>query len=250
MFFALSLHELAHVFMAKLLKLETASITFYLFGGSAEIKGIEQDNIKEGIIASLGPLSSVFTGFLWECGAKHGILPVWQEFVDYSYTIALINLLPIYPLDGGRILMCTLKGIFGKIKGRKIAITVGIILSCAYFIKNVLSLILWGRASGIVMATFMLISSLKARKSPNTLENREKTWGKNENIKIIKAYDNESLLNVSKNIWGNNFYLLLVVDKNHNVVGYLTEKQINDALLYNSAYTLTQALKYHNLQGS
>ena len=69
MFFALSLHELAHVFMAKLLKLETASITFYLFGGSAEIKGIEQDNIKEGIIASLGPLSSVFTGFLWECGA-------------------------------------------------------------------------------------------------------------------------------------------------------------------------------------
>lgn len=250
MLFAVCLHEFAHASMAKLFKLETESITLYLFGGSAEIRGIGDDNIKEGIIALFGPLVSVFTGFLWQTGVKYGIIPYWQEFTDYSYTIALINLLPVYPLDGGRILMCIFKGMFGSRKGRKITVTVGIVISGLFFLKNIIALILWGRASGIVMAVFMLIASIKAIKKPNNLELREKIWQKSENIKIIKAYENESLLKVTKNIWGNSFYTVLVMDNKCNVVGFLTEKQINDALLYNSTLTLNEAIKYQRHQRS
>lgn len=250
MLFAVCLHEIAHVLTAKLFKLETESITIYIFGGAAEIKGIGDDHIKEGIIASFGPLASVFTGFLWQTGVNQGILPSWQEFVDYSYTIALINLLPVYPLDGGRILMCIFKGIFGAQKGRKIAVTVGVVISGAFFLKNIITLILWGWASGIVMAVFMLIASIKAIKKPHSVGLREKIWQKSENIKIIKAYGNESLLKVSKNFFGNSFFSVLVMDENHNIIGFLTEKQINDNLLYNSTFTLNEAIKHQRKQGS
>ncbi len=248
MLFVVLIHEFAHAVTAKLLGFETQSVTLNLFGGTAQIKGIEEDQIKEGIIALMGPLISVFCGFMWQKGVISGVIPPWQEFIEYSYSIALINLLPIYPLDGGRILFCILKSIFGFKKGKKITVITGMILSAGILIKNIITLILFGRASGIIMALFMFTASLKSIKTPRIIGVRENLWESTENIKIIKAYDNESLLNISKKFFGMYFYMVAVFDENHQLIGFLTEKQINDRLMQKSVQTLKEAVIHHNKQ--
>lgn len=244
MFLAVFLHESAHIFSAKALGLTTETVTLYIFGGNAEIKGIEDNYIIECIVALFGPLASVFTGFLWQTGVNLNILPAWQEFVDYSYCIALINLIPVYPLDGGRILSSVLKGAFGVKKGKKILNVVSVTFSSMFLIKNIASLIMFNRASGLVMAIFMFVVSLKSIKNKNHLFLRENKWQKAENIKIIKAYGTESLLNVSKKIIGNDFYIIMIFNERENITGYLTEKQLNDALLINSSFLLNEAFNY------
>ena len=251
MMIAVFVHECAHILCAKALGLTTESVTFYAFGGNAQIRGIGDNYIFEGIIALFGPLLSVFTGFLWQSGVNTHILPPWREFVDYSYCIALINLLPVYPLDGGRILSSALKGTFGEKKGKKILNVVSVTLSSLFLLKNVVTLILFNKASTLVMAIFMFVASIKSLKNKNHLFLRENRWQKAENVKIIKAYENESLLNVSKKISGNEFYLIIIFNEYEEIIGYLSEKQLHDAILANSAGVLKQCLsikqaKIHN----
>ncbi len=249
MLFAVMIHECAHILCAKAFGLNTESITLYLFGGCAEIKGIKDSYITEGIIALFGPLTSVFTGFLWQIGAQMHIIPVWQEFVDYSYCIALINLIPIYPLDGGRILSSVLNGIFGFNTGKKILNVISVTFSTLYLLKNIVNLIFFNTASGIVMAIFMFIASLKSLKNKSKPFLRENKWHKAENIKIIKAYETESLLSISKKIFGNEFYVIMIFNKNEDLIGYLTEKQLSDELLSDSTKILKQAFIHQVHEG-
>lgn len=244
MFFAVFLHESAHILSAKALGLTTETVTLYVFGGNAEIKGIGDNYIVEGIVALFGPLISVFTGFLWQIGANYYILPAWQEFIDYSYCIALINLVPVYPLDGGRILSSVLQGAFSEKKGKRILNIISVSFSSLFLIKNIITLILFNKASTLVMAIFMFVASIKSLKNKNHLFLRENKWQKAENIKIIKAYETESLINVSKKICGNEFYIIMIFNENENITGYLTEKQLNDMILINSSYRLNEAFRY------
>ena len=107
-------HEIFHAFVAHLFGFHTESIEIFPFGGEAVIRGLEGNFVQEAIVVASGPLLSLFTGFLWaEIHSDGGM------FTNFSYSVAMLNLLPVYPLDGGRLLMCVLKGVMGEKKGRK-----------------------------------------------------------------------------------------------------------------------------------
>lgn len=237
MTFVIILHEFFHVFIARLFGLTTESIDLYPFGGAAEIKGIKDNYVFEAIVASAGPFISLITGFLWERGQGIGILKEWPHFIEFSYSVALINFLPVYPLDGGRVLNATLKGIFGAKKGRKITLISGIIISTIFLLKSIADIILFNQSNYIIMAIFMFFASIKAIKNPRSINFREKYW-KNENVKIIKAYENERVRDLLQNINGHCFFCVLVVDKNENVLGIFSEKQLLDGLMINTEITL------------
>lgn len=239
--FAVLLHEFFHIFVATLFGFHTESVELFPFGGEAKIRGIEDKYVFEAIVASAGPFISLLSAFLWEKGTIIGVLPAWGEFVAFSYSIALINLLPIYPLDGGRILCSGFKGMFGENKGRRYAVLSGVIISSGYFIKCLYEIYTIQKSDSIVMASFMLVASLKAIKKPRRIIFREKYW-KNENIKIIKAYGSEKIMDVFEKFSGNNFYCILTVDENENTLGIFTEKQLYDCMLKNSQLTLNEMI--------
>jgi len=243
MTFAVLLHEFFHIFVAHMFGFHTESVELFPFGGEAQIRGIEDKYVFEAVVASAGPFISLFSAFLWEKASMVNILPDWNSFVDFSYNIALINLLPIYPLDGGRILSCALKSIWGENKGRKITVIFGISVASIYFVKCLYGIIFFDGNEGIVMATFMLIASLKAIKKPRRYIFREKYW-KNENVKIIKAYEKEKVIDILNNFSGNNFYCVLAVDDNENTLGIFTEKQLYDGILKNNGITLKTFIEH------
>ncbi len=109
LFFAsLVFHEMAHSIVAKLYKIPVVSITLFVFGGVSRI-GREPDRaLEEFNIAVAGPLSSLFlAGGFWLIGRHAGsnlILSTLAGSLAWiNFGLALFNLIPGFPLDGGHI---------------------------------------------------------------------------------------------------------------------------------------------------
>jgi Zn-dependent protease/CBS domain-containing protein len=100
-------HEMAHVLVALRYRLPVLGVVLHLFGGVAQIGREPERPGHEFWIAIAGPLSSAFLffffGFLSNLlNGSIGALAWWLASVNLS--LALFNLLPGFPLDGGRVL--------------------------------------------------------------------------------------------------------------------------------------------------
>lgn len=109
-------HELSHSVVAQHYKIKVVSITLFIFGGLARIEREPSKAIQEFNIAIAGPLASFLLS-----GAFYGItlLFPYREllgglagFLSYiNFALGAFNLLPGFPLDGGRILRAIVWGI-------------------------------------------------------------------------------------------------------------------------------------------
>lgn len=106
-FLILSIHEMAHVLCAFLFKYKIESIIIYPFGLAAQISDIGLGSVyKEVIILAAGPLTHLMIPSMLLDFQHYGFIS--QPFCAYlcmmNASLLLFNLLPVYPLDGGRIL--------------------------------------------------------------------------------------------------------------------------------------------------
>ena len=116
LFVSVILHELAHSLIARRFGLDVGSITLFIFGGVAELEQEPQDPRSEFWIAVAGPVMSVFLGgraymFAGNIGNIANAKPVvvvleylWQV----NLLLAVFNLVPAFPLDGGRVFRAAL----------------------------------------------------------------------------------------------------------------------------------------------
>ncbi|MBX5466838.1 MAG: site-2 protease family protein [Firmicutes bacterium] len=105
-FLAVLLHELSHAAMAELLGLTVQRVEIWPFGGIARIPGLEgQDPPVEAMVAVVGPLqNAVWATLATWIGPRAGVDPGWvAAFSRANLFIGLINLLPVWPLDGGHL---------------------------------------------------------------------------------------------------------------------------------------------------
>src|ERR687892_1177773 len=106
------LHELGHSWLARREGIEVDSITLWLFGGVAELKGRFTSAGGEFRVAVSGPLISIGLGVLFVLLALAGLpsavdgVAAWLGFINLI--LAVFNLLPASPLDGGRVLHAAL----------------------------------------------------------------------------------------------------------------------------------------------
>ena len=111
-FASLLLHELAHSVVARRFGVPIGGITLFLFGGVAELEGEPQSANVEFWIALAGPMMSfclsLAFGFLsWITGIWNGleiVTAVLSYLAIVNAVLAVFNLVPAFPLDGGRIL--------------------------------------------------------------------------------------------------------------------------------------------------
>lgn len=109
-FVSLLLHELAHSLVAQAHGIPVREITLFALGGVSQIEGESPDAKTEFGIAIVGPLMSAFIGLL--CVGVVFLLPrvvtpltamlTWLGYINFG--LAAFNLVPGYPLDGGRVL--------------------------------------------------------------------------------------------------------------------------------------------------
>lgn len=112
-------HELAHSMVARLYKIEVASITLFLFGGVAHVQREPPKAMQEFNIAIAGPVSSGILAALFFVGASfyahnEKVLASATWLWEMNASLAIFNLLPGFPLDGGRIFRSIVWGVTGN----------------------------------------------------------------------------------------------------------------------------------------
>jgi Zn-dependent protease/CBS domain-containing protein len=112
------LHELAHSVVAKAFGMPIRSITLFIFGGVAELEEEPATPQSEFLMAIAGPLMSVALSgaFALLSGAAAAAEPLSAVFAYLSLlniVLAVFNMIPAFPMDGGRALRAAVWGFTG-----------------------------------------------------------------------------------------------------------------------------------------
>jgi Zn-dependent protease len=119
------IHELGHALLARHLGVPVGNIGLHFFGGAAELKGLARRPGDEIAIAAAGPaVSFALAGVGFALAAITGVGAL-SLFGSVNLVLALFNLLPAFPSDGGRILRAWLARKRGLVRATDIAVKVG-----------------------------------------------------------------------------------------------------------------------------
>jgi Zn-dependent protease/predicted transcriptional regulator len=142
-------HELSHSVVARHFRIPVVSITLFVFGGVARIGRDAPTPRQEFLIAAAGPLSSyLLSGGFYLLGrgfpesSMVGALAGWLMMINFA--LATFNLIPGFPMDGGRILRSIAWGITGNFsRATKVASRGGQIFAYLFILLGV-----WQALSG------------------------------------------------------------------------------------------------------
>jgi Zn-dependent protease/predicted transcriptional regulator len=126
-FLSILLHELAHAGMSRVRDIPVSGISIYMLGGATFTALEERGPADEFLITVVGPATSAVLGGLFLFVHRAGALPGPIDDVVYSMGtwnlwVAAFNVLPMYPLDGGRLLRSGIWKLAGE-RARATAIT-------------------------------------------------------------------------------------------------------------------------------
>ncbi|WP_276259157.1 site-2 protease family protein [Haloglomus litoreum] len=144
LFVSVTLHELGHSYVARRYGIQIESITLWILGGMAALSEVPREWDREFWIAIAGPATSVLVG-----AVCYGILlatpeslPIVRFVVGYLAIINIIlvvfNLLPAFPMDGGRILRALLARNRPYASATRIAGRVGVLFAILFAVVGVI----------------------------------------------------------------------------------------------------------------
>lgn len=165
------LHELGHALAARRYGISTKSITILPIGGVASLEKIPEDPKQELVVAVAGPLVNVAIAIgLWGFLSVTGKLNLDPESVEeitrinagnflialFSVNVLLVlfNLIPAFPMDGGRVLRALLALRMSRVKATEWAVNVGKVFAVIF--------VFWGFSNNpflIFIALFIFLSA-------------------------------------------------------------------------------------------
>lgn len=158
-FLSILLHELSHSFVALGKGIPVHGITLFIFGGVSELAGESEKPLDELQISIVGPLTSLIIGAaFWLLGASmlQDASPV-AGMVDYlayvNVLVGLFNMVPAYPLDGGRVLRSIVWMVKGSLESAtRLAATISQLIAFSMIGGGIFIALTGGGFSGIWIA--------------------------------------------------------------------------------------------------
>jgi len=160
LFFASVLaHELAHSLVSQAQGVSVRRITLFIFGGAAEISAQPRRARDEFVMALVGPLTSLalaaLFGAMWFIaqGTNLAINAVAGWLAGINLMLAIFNLLPGFPLDGGRVLRAIVWDLTNNLqRGTRVAVGAGMLISWLFILVGVWQVFQGNWADGIWIA--------------------------------------------------------------------------------------------------
>ena len=215
-FFIIIVHEIGHLIMALIFKWKLDKISIYPYGGLVKFnEKINRPLREELLILISGPLVQVILFMIITIIFRFNLISFrnYNLFKTYHYTLLLFNLLPIYPLDGGRILNILANYLLPYKKGNKLVglFSILVIFLVVISIKNI---------NLVFMSILLLFEIYKYFKNQDYLYNKlllERYLG-NYNFKRFKIINDKELMYKERK------HLIKIKDKYLKERDYLKER--------------------------
>lgn len=141
-FVCVVLHELGHALMARYYGIGTHDITLYPIGGVARLKRISERPWEEFWISVAGPAVNVvialgLAGAMLATGLPLGLSYASTPFAEVlvnrlfwvNIGLVVFNMLPAFPMDGGRVLRAILSMVTSRLRATRIAVGMGVVMA-------------------------------------------------------------------------------------------------------------------------
>ena len=229
---ALSLHEAAHAIMAKSLGRRVERVELQPFGFVARM---ERAAGWDGLaIAAAGPLMSLLLAM--GCAAAHAAkpLPFVEEFGRVNLSIALVNLLPVLPLDGGRMLRALLSRFLPAEAGLRLGAALGALAGALLTGLGALLLYQGERnATPAIFGLFLLLAALKEYRCGNAprvdaMLRRHKTLRRGGSVRVVHVGVHRSMpvSAALKRMQEGAYTVIDVLDDDMRIVGHADEASL------------------------
>ncbi len=158
LFASIVFHEMCHSLVARRYGLSMKGITLFIFGGVAEMDDEPASAKVEFLMAAAGPLSSIILGIAFLAAYLFATVAGWpiplRGVIGYlgliNLMLAVFNLVPAFPLDGGRILRAALWSWKGNVRwATRVASRVGSGFGLVLIMTGLLSLLRGNVVGGI-----------------------------------------------------------------------------------------------------
>lgn len=144
LFASVLVHELGHALVARHFRIPTRSITLFLFGGVAQIAREPERPAHELWVALAGPATSLLLAGLFRLLTPSGDPVPATALMGYLSSVNLLlaafNLLPAFPLDGGRVLRAILWSFLGLERATRVSTSLGHATAAAFIALGVLAI--------------------------------------------------------------------------------------------------------------
>lgn len=241
-YLVVTLHEFAHFCAARYFRVGVSGFVIMPFGVCLRLKENHiKDPVQESIICAAGPVCNLLliaAAFLFRPYLP--CPPDWYAFFLYSnFSILLINIVPIIPLDGGRILRALLTHRYGFIKAVRITEVVSQINIALIGLLGIYILYLTHfNVSMMMLCAFLLFNMSAEKKNSELIVMQQIIYSKEKltkrqimPVKELAVMEQTDARRLLKNFSYNSYYLLSVLDKNLTILGTLSETQVIDAVI-------------------
>src|SRR5262245_16861381 len=165
-FLCVVLHEFGHVLAARRYGIRTPDITLLPIGGLARLERMPREPRQELIVALAGPAVNVVIGLILL--VFHGFIPLseWKDqllyggftgwLVVWNFVMVAFNMIPAFPMDGGRVLRAVLAMFLDYAPATRIAASIG---QGVAVMGAMAALFVWGNILMAVIALFIFVSA-------------------------------------------------------------------------------------------
>jgi len=183
-FLSVLAHELAHSVVSQALGTPVEDITLFIFGGAARISDEPRSASEEFWMALVGPLTSLVLaacfGAVWLASGQrlpyiHAV-SMWLTTINLS--VAVFNLIPGFPLDGGRVFRSIVWAVTGDLRrSTRVAVALGRLVAYGFILLGIVQAFRGQWVNGVWMAFIGLFIENAAMASYRRVALREMLAG-------------------------------------------------------------------------
>lgn len=252
-FSIVTIHELAHIAVAKLYGAKLSKIIIYPIGEMAIIENLFLVKpLKRIAIICAGPAINIALGLLFIALGNNDIF----KFISMTnFSIAIFNSLPIYPLDGGRLVHLILSTLIGILNSNEVIILISKFFILVITLIGITQVILYPFNISLICLGMYLKSSIKKEEFNLSLDFFEIIFTKTELIKkhkciytnIVTVSEDTCIRDILKYLKVDRLYKIYIVDKDLNSLGVITENQLIKFIIkYGIRSSIKKAIKDFN----
>ncbi|MCH5279630.1 MAG: M50 family metallopeptidase [Christensenellaceae bacterium] len=238
--FSLTMHEFAHAVMAERLGSRIHSMELQPFGFIARLQNSPATAGDAIAISTAGPMASLFmamsaAGIMY---LTNDIRPILSQFAAFNLSLGLINLIPVLPLDGGRLFAAIFERRLGKVRAVRLFAAFGGVFGATCALFGIL-LIAKGIAnpSPLITGIFVMLAAFAERKTVAISGAKSKLMqgatlrsGRALTVHTTAMSANTTVRDALRTVTNSGYNVIILLDSSCRSIGTIDEGVLFDAM--------------------